>query len=119
MASPDKKKRLYKLFTKNKNSPKESPEYSEDTVTDTEEFIDTYYHQMRSGKTYKTTMNPKQGKSDPSGMNTCFEQGENQYKLPPPIKIIPTTASIRSFSDTDNNFSARELITLCEDVIKG
>ncbi len=52
-------------------------------------------------------------------MSIYFEQGENHYKLPPPIKILPPTASIRSFSGTDNDLSAREFIVLCEDVING
>ncbi len=52
-------------------------------------------------------------------MLTCFEQGGNQYRLPPPIKVIPTTASVRSFSGTDNDFPATEFITLCENMIKG
>ncbi len=50
------------------------------------------------------------------GMSTYFEQGENNFKLPP-ININPTAASLRSFSGTDD-FAASELITLCEDVIK-
>ncbi len=67
-------------------------------------------------------MNPTQSKSnktDSSGMTTNSEQDGNRYKLPPSIKIIPTTASIRSISVADNDFFAREFITLCEDVIKG
>ncbi len=51
-------------------------------------------------------------------MSTYFEQGSSRYRLPPPIKITPTTASIRSFSGTYNDFPATEFITLCEDVIK-
>ncbi len=64
-------------------------------------------------------MKPNQGQSDPSGMSSYFEQGKSHYKLSPHIKIIPTTVSICPFSGTDNDFSAREFITLCEDVIKG
>jgi len=34
-----------------------------------------------------------------------------------PIKLLPTSASIREFSGTEPGFSAREYINLCEDVM--
>ncbi len=64
-------------------------------------------------------MKLNQAHSDSSGISSYFQQGENHHKLPPPIKIIPTTASIRPSSDTENGFSGREFITICEAMIKG
>ncbi len=33
------------------------------------------------------------------------------------VKLIPTTASVRAFSGSDADYSAREFIRLCEDVM--
>jgi len=34
-----------------------------------------------------------------------------------PIKVLPTTATVREFTGTDSDYSAREFINLCEDVM--
>ncbi len=64
-------------------------------------------------------MNLNKNKPDPFGMSWYFEQGEIHCKLPPPINIIPNTASTSPFSGADNDFSARKFNSLCEDVVKG
>ncbi len=64
-------------------------------------------------------MKLNQGQSDSFEMSSYSEQDENHYKLVPLIKMILTTASIRPFLGTDNDFSAIYLISLCEDEMKG
>ncbi len=67
---------------------------------------------------FKPTMKPNHSQSDLSSVSSYFEQAENHYKPPPPIKIIPATASIHPFLGTNNDFSPKEFIALCKDLIK-
>jgi len=95
---------------------------SGDSVTRTEAFLYSYnvskkeenLRVLRSGNTYPTP--PAFTK-----VNTVANNNNptNSMTSPSPIKILPTSTSVRQFSGTETDYSAQEFITLCEDVIQG
>ncbi|RUM27773.1 MAG: hypothetical protein DSY32_05095 [Aquifex sp.] len=96
---------------------------SGDSVTRTEAFLDSYnlpkeeenLRVLRSGNTYPTP--PAFTKVNPVANNN--NNPTNSMSSSTPIKILPTSASVRQFSGTESDYSAQEFITLCEDVIQG
>lgn len=69
---------------------------------------------------------PRNTFSDPTGMNDYYKinsktttNSAGMHRFPAQIKVIPTTACIRIFSDNETDYSASDFITLCGNMMKG
>ncbi len=92
---------------------------------DSEESLDLYNLVTRSQGKYPTHPASTMARSDSSqGMSpvttTPLTIPTNSMTVTSaPIKVLPTSASIRQYSGQEPDYSAIEFLSLCEDVMKG
>jgi len=121
----DKIKRLQEAYDALTLSP-------EDPGSEAEELAEEL-RKLRSGATHKrvstppplpspsATNDPSASMSLPNNPVTTTAGGvppsQSSQLFTSPIKVLPTTATVREFNGTDSDYTAREFINLCEDVM--
>ena len=85
-------------------------------LTDSEDTLDLNNLATRSGNKYPTL--PASTMSNPT-TSTSTATNNSLTTTNAPIRVLPTSASVRQFSGQDADYSAYEFLSLCEDVMKG
>ena len=79
---------------------------------------DENVRQLRSGSKHPRVSVVKSIATLPANTTVTMASSNTNPQATRPIKLLPTSASIREFSGTDSNYSAREYIELCEMVMR-
>ncbi len=97
---------------------KDENDVVDDSSNETEDSLDLNYLRTRSGIKYPTLPASTMAPPDPTGIPTTTST-TTTTATPVPIRVLPTSFSVREFNAEDADYSAQEFITLCEDVMKG